>query len=178
MATNYITDDVRKIIGAQSDWVEVCHPVEASEVRRFFQAVMDPNPRYWDASRISSERYTQPVAPPGFPVHATRRPPNEVEDPLDRSGDADADFDGASRAFRPGLPRVPVPLAGTLNGGYEYEFFSYAAVGERILWRSRYRDVYQRDGKTGALIFVAMEDEYATSDGRPLLTAVNTQIMR
>ena len=177
MATNYITEDVRKIIGAQSDWVEVCHPVEPSEVRRFFQAIMDPNPRYWDAGRVSSERYDRPVAPPAFPVHAIRRPPGEVGDPLDLS-DKDPDFDGTSRALRPGLPRVPMPLGGTLNGGYEYEFFSYAQVGERIMWRSRYRDVYQRDGKTGALIFVMIEDEYVTGDGRPLLKATNTAIMR
>ena len=177
MATNYITDDVKKIIGAQSSWVEVCHPVEASEVRRFFQAIIDPNPRYWDPGRVKSERYATPVAPPGFPVNAVRRRPDELEDPLDRS-DKDPDFDGQSRWFRPGLPRVPVPLGATLNGGYQYEFFSYAKVGERIMWRSRYHDVYQRDGKNGPIIFVVMEDEYATSDGRPLLKALNTQIMR
>ena len=37
MAVNYITDAVRGIIGKQSDWIEASHPVESSEVRRFFQ---------------------------------------------------------------------------------------------------------------------------------------------
>ena len=31
-----------------------------------------------------------------------------------------------------GLPKVPIPLAGILNGGYEYEFYSYARLGEII----------------------------------------------
>ncbi|MFI4987587.1 MAG: MaoC family dehydratase N-terminal domain-containing protein, partial [Alphaproteobacteria bacterium] len=60
----------------------------------------------------------------------------------------------------------------------EYEFYSYPQVGERVVCRSRYRDIYQREGKTGPLVFVVIEDEYATKDGRPLLKSINAQIMR
>jgi hypothetical protein len=70
-----------------------------------------------------------------------------------------------------------MPLSGILNGGYEYEFYSYARVGDRILCRSAYRDIYQREGKSGPLVFVVIEDEYKTSDGRPLLKSVNITIM-
>jgi hypothetical protein len=178
MSINYISDAVRAIIGARSDWAEVHDAVEAGEVRRFFQAAMDTSPRYWDADYAASTRAGAPVAPPGFPIHTIRRRPDETADPLDRPPDHDPEFDGQSRVFRPGLPRVPVPLGGSLNGGYEYEFFSYAKIGDRIQWRSRYRDIYQRDGKTGPLIFVLIEDEYRTADGRPLLKATNTAIMR
>ena len=127
MSHNYITDEVRAIIGARSEWVDACHPVQESEIRRFFQATMDPNPRYWDVQWAAASRYGKPVAPPAFPVHAFRRSPDEIRDPLDSMGDPD--FDGVSRALRPGLPKVPVPLSGILNGGYEYEFYSYAGVG-------------------------------------------------
>jgi hypothetical protein len=51
-------------------------------------------------------------------------------------------------------------------------------VGERIVVRSRYQDIYQRDGRSGTMVFVVVEDEYATADGRPLLRSLNTNIMR
>jgi hypothetical protein len=43
MQPDYITEEVRALIGARSEWAEACHPVENSEVRRFFQATMDCN---------------------------------------------------------------------------------------------------------------------------------------
>jgi acyl dehydratase len=176
MAVNYITDAVRAIIGAQSSWAEAPHPVEPSEVRRFFQATIDQNPNYWDAGKAAHSRYGGPVAPPAFPVHAFRRSASESQDPLDQADDPD--FDGVSRSMRPGLPKIPVSLGGILNGGYEYQFFSSARIGERIRCRSAYRDIYQREGKAGPMVLVIIEDEYATSDGRPLLKSVNTMIMR
>ncbi|GGG44160.1 hypothetical protein GCM10010964_34450 [Caldovatus sediminis] len=177
MAVNHITDAVRALIGLRSDWIEACHPVEASEVRRFFQALMDPNPRYWDAASPAAARYGGPVAPPGFAVHAFRRPPDEIEDPL--GADGDPEFDGTSRLVRRGLPRVPVPLRGVLNGGYEYEFFSYPRLGERILCRSAYRDITQREGRSGPMVLIVVEDEYATGgEFRPLLKSVSTLITR
>ena len=80
--------------------------------------------------------------------------------------------------MRPGLPKIPLALSGVLNGGYEYEFFSYPKIGERIICRSIYRDVYQKDGKAGPMVMVLIEDEYATAEHRPLLKSLNTMIMR
>jgi acyl dehydratase len=173
---DYVTDGVRAIIGAQSPWAEATNAVEPSEVRRFFHAIIDPKPIYWDEHHAKGSRYGGTIAPPAFAVHAFRRGPEETVDPLD-SG-LDPEFDGISRALRPGLPKVPVALSGVLNGGYEYELFSYVRVGERIKCRSTYRDIYQREGKTGPIVFIVIEDEYATVDGRPLLKSINTMIMR
>lgn len=176
MSTNYLTEEVRAIIGAQSPWVEACNAVEPSEVRRFFQALMDPDPRYWNAEHAATTRYGEPVAPPAFAVHAFRRPADDLHDSLAAAGDPD--FDGVSRSMRPGLPKIPLALSGVLNGGYEYEFFSYPKIGERIICRSIYRDVYQKDGKAGPMVMVLIEDEYATAEHRPLLKSLNTMIMR
>lgn len=176
MEKNYITGEVKAVIGASTDWVEAPHPVEGSEVRRFFQATIDPNPRFHDEKAAAKLRAGAVVAPPAFPVHAFRRPSTDLEDPLDSMGDPD--FDGVSRSFRPGLPPVKIPLGGVLNGGYSYQFFSYVKVGEKILCRSSYKDVYQRAGKSGPLIFILVEDDYKTEGGRPLLRSVNTMIMR
>ena len=174
--TDYMTDEVRAIIGARSDWIDATEPVQSSETRRFAHGIMDPNPLFYDADRARGSRYGAPIAPLAFPVHAFRRGANEAQDPLADAGDPD--YDGLSRALRPGLPSVPVPLSGILNGGYEYEFFSYPQHGARIKCRSTYQDIYQKQGKAGPMVMVVIADEYVTEDGRPLLKSLNTMIMR
>lgn len=170
-----ITDAVRALVGVEAAPVEATHPVEASEVRRFHHATLDPAPRYWDAASAGAARAGGLVAPPAFPAHAFRRAA-DAPDPLEAEGGQD--FGGHSRVLRPGLPPIDVPLTRLLNGGYTYEFFRYARVGERIVCRSRYKDIYERDGASGALVFVVIEDDYATSDGAPLLRSTNTMILR
>lgn len=173
MVPDYITPAVKAVIGAVSPPQLATHPVEPSEIRRFHQAVMDHAPRYWDEA--AAARYGGVVAPMGFPVHAHRRAEDQ-EDPLaamDRP-----DFDGVDRALRPGLPEVVVPLKRLMNGGYEYELFRHARPGERIVLRSRYADIYQRNGRTGPIVFVVIEDSYETETGERLLLSVNTMILR
>lgn len=170
-----VTDAVRQLIGRESPWVEATPAVEASEVRRFHHATMDPAPRYWDAAAPGAVRAGGVVAPPAFPAHAFRRAA-DAPDPLEV--EAGTDFGGHSRVLRPGLPPLDMPLTRLLNGGYRYEFFRYARVGERIRCRSRYQDIYQRDGASGPLVFVVIADEYETGDGTPLLRSTNTMILR
>ena len=160
MSVNYITDEVKAVIGAESEPMEAYHPVEPSEVRRFHHATMDPARRYWDAEWAKRSRYGGLVAP----------------DPLDQMGDPN--FDGRNRRMRPGLPPVEVPLVRLLNGGYDYEFFRYARHGERLFVKSRFKDIYQRDGKTGTMVFVVIEDLYSNERGEPLLKTTNTLILR
>lgn len=175
MRVNYITDEVKAVIGTHNGPILAYHPVEASEVRRFFQAIMDPAPRYWDEGWAAGSRYGGLVAPPAYPPHHFRRPPTDP-DPLDRMRQ-DPDFDGLVRTYR-GLPPVNLPLKRMLNGGYEYEFFRYARVGERIYRSSTYLDIYQRDGKNGAMVFIIAADMYTTDNEVPLITATTTSIMR
>jgi hypothetical protein len=170
---DYITPEVKAIIGAEAPPLEAQHPVEASEARRFHQALMDNSPRYWDPA--AATRYGGPVAPIGFPVHAIRRGEDEP-DPLQAM--EQADYDGVDRRLRPGLPPVLVPLKRLMNGGYEYELFRYAHPGERIRVRSRYADIYQRNGRTGPIVLVVIEDTYETDRGEPLLRSTNTIILR
>lgn len=43
MTDDYITDDVKRLIGRESPVIEAAHAVEASEVRRFHQATYQRN---------------------------------------------------------------------------------------------------------------------------------------
>lgn len=168
-----VTDAARRLIGVQSDWVEATHPVEASELRRFVQATMDANPRYRTLAADSGDGH--PIAPLGFAVHAFRRPPADTKDPLE--GHGDPEFDGETRVLRPHLPRMPIRLSGVLNGGYEYEFFDHAQLGERIFCRSTYRDVRQRQARSGPMVIVTIDDEYAAGEERRLLLRSTTNLL-
>jgi hypothetical protein len=161
-----VTEAARALIGVRSDWVEATHPVEPSELRRFLHATMDTGTRRFPDA-----------APLGFPVHAFRRAASDTKDPLEGRGDPE--FDGETRMLRPHLPRMPIPLSGVLNGGYEYEFFSHARIGERIFCRSAYRDVRQRQGRSGPMAIVTIEDEFvAGEEHRRLLSSTTHLIIR
>lgn len=170
---DYITPEVRALIGKVSQRLPACHPVEASEVRRFHQAIMDPAPRYFDDA--AAARYGGPVAPPIYPVFAFRRAP-DGPDPLSPLAD-DPDFDGLDRALRD-LPLVPVPLKRLLNGGYEYSFYRYARVGDVVYRQSKYSDIYQKNGRGGAMVFVVIDDVYTVENGERLVESTNTLILR
>jgi hypothetical protein len=170
-----VTDAARALIGVRSDWVEATHPVEPSELRRFVHATMDTHPR--SRPDVEGGRYGGPVAPLAFAVHAYRRPASDPVDPLEGRGDPE--FDGETRVLRPHLPRMPIPLSGVLNGGYEYEFLSHARVGESIWCRSTYRDVRQRQGRSGPMVIVTIDDEFAAGEERrPLLRSTTNLIIR
>jgi hypothetical protein len=167
--------EVLALIGVEAPPQTSTHPVEAGELRRFHHATMDPAPRYWDPASPGARRAGGVVAPPGFPVHAVRRAADEP-DPLDAADGGG--LGGFGRTLRPGLPPLDLPLTRLLNGGYEYELFRYARPGERIVSRSRYRDIYERAGRDGPMVFVVIEDDYATAAGEPLLRVTNTMILR
>lgn len=171
----HVTEEIRELIGKSNNPITAHHPIEASEVRRFHHATMDPAPRYMDPDFAARSRYGRLVAPPAFPVVAHRRLPQE-SDPLDSMGEVD--FDGLARELRPGLPAVQVSLSRLLNGGYEYEFYRYAAHGERVICTSTYRDIYERESKNGWMVFILIEDMFTTDTGDRLLKVVNTTILR
>jgi hypothetical protein len=170
-----VTDAARALIGQRSDWVEATHPVEASELRRFMHATMDANPRHRPGH--AGPRHDGPVAPLGFPVHAYRRAAADTWDPIE--GHGDPEFDGESRLMRRHLPRMPIRLRGVLNGGYDYEFFSHARLGERIFSRSTYMDVRQREGRSGPMVIVTISDDFAAGEERrPLFRCTTNLILR
>lgn len=173
--TIYLTPDIRAMIGATSPRVEAGDPVESSEVRRFVQATMDPNPRYRPGNADTAPRFGGAVAPPGFPVHTFR---HRLDGPDVLDAMADPNFDGLRRDLRPGLPTIESPLKRLLNGGYEYELFRLARIGDRIFRESTYLDIEEKSGRSGPMLIIRIRDLYTNQDEEPLLSVLATTILR
>jgi acyl dehydratase len=177
-AVNYVTEEVRAFIGRGSDTVVAVDEVELGAVRRFAQAIMDDDPNYWDDDAAAASRFGGLVTPPLYPLHAFRRA-SGTPDPL-AAATEDPDYDGAGQglAGRLGLPPLPLDLKRMLNGGNDVEIYALARPGDRIQAHSRYLDVYQKEGRSGPLVFVIIETTYETTTGTRLLVSRQTQVWR
>lgn len=169
-----LTDELLAFIGRQSSVSAACDVVESGAVRRYAQAIMDPDPAY--ASNEAGSRYDGAVAPPLYPSFMFRTPFGSPDIVTERA--PDPDYDGIVMADSDGLPELPLHGLALLNGGLEVEFYAYARHGERVLQQSRFLDIYERESKTGTMIFVIIETEFMTEAGQLLLRARKTIIRR
>jgi len=184
----YITDEIRAAIGSESEMSDLSGPLSSSEVRRFTQAIMDPDPIYWDEVHARATKYGGLVTPPLFPGFANRRPAGSP-DPLDAlkanpeldglgGGGGTAAPEGGGRARSGGIPPIRIPLPRTLNGGVTAEFLQLARPGDRIKSKRRLGNVYERDGRDGKMVFVVTETIYYNQDDEKLAVIRNTSIRR
>src|SRR5206468_1679461 len=94
-------------------------------------------------------------------------------DPLEGKG-ADPDYAGNGRLVMRGegepasLPPVPIPLHRGLNGGPEHEFYQMPKVGDVITTRTRYKDIYQKQGRSGTMIITETETVSTNQHGQVL----------
>ena len=169
-------------VGKWSERQYAPEPVERGAIRRFAQAIMDPDPWYADDAAAQAGRFGQIVAPPLFPLHALRRAAG-TPDPLSAAV-ADPHFDGFGQLSTIlGLESLDLPLKRFLNGGSDHTMFSLARMGERISVLSRYEDLYVKDGKDGPLVFAVIHSRFeaeapAAAGRRPLLSTRQTYVWR
>lgn len=169
-----LTDEIRAFIGREGEPFMAYEPVEAGAVRRYAQAIMDPDPAY--ASAEAGARYGGAVAPPLYPSFMFRTPFGAPDVLTERAHDPD--FDGIVMGVGNGLPELPLHGLALLNGGAEVEFYAYARHGEQILQKSRYADIQERQSKSGPMLLVIIETEFTTEAGQLLLRARKTIIRR
>ena len=180
----YVTDAVRAHIGREREelesWDEVCR----SELRRFSQAIPDPDPIYWDEEVGRRTRFGGIVAPPLFPVDAFRTPPywpdrlteKLKEDPNFWGGPpGDARFASSEREPLP----LRTPISSALNGGQDFEVFELARLGEKLRVSSRLTDVYEKPSKTfGRIVIMESLSTYRNTEGRVILRMIGRGIRR
>jgi acyl dehydratase len=175
----YVNAEVRSHIGYETEgeaWDEISKP----ELRRFSQAIPDPDPLYWDEEYAKGTRFGSIMAMPLYPVDGFKHPPTEPdqltlrlkEDP-NYWGGPPGRMSGEHEDHIPGLP-----TGGALNGGQSYEVLGLARLGEKLSRKSRLLDVYERQGSKNRLVFTVSGTTYFNSKGEVLLKGKGVGIMR
>jgi acyl dehydratase len=157
-----LPDEVKQLIG-KSAGVRVFE-VERGAIRRFADAVDDPNPLYRDDEYARNSRYGSIIAPPGFFGWPSRQPRGA---PLTAESSAEL---GVALA-KAGYLRV-------LDGGMEYEFSAPIRAGDTLAASTIIKDIREREGRTGSMVFLIMETTYTNQNGDIVAKARSTSIHR
>ena len=131
-AQSLITDSMQKAIGTES--AALTTAIEAGAIRKFAEAIGDPNPLYRDEAAARHSRYGGIIAPPTFLRSVA------IE--------------------RLEVPTDP-PLERTLDGGSEWEYFEPVRPGDKITTVTRLVDLTERTSKAiGQMLIVTCETTY------------------
>ena len=145
-----LTAEVKAMIGVSGDIVESWGNVDSEYLRRFTQAVMDPDPRYWDEAFAKQSKYGQIITPPIMVSYMASRIPPDQEDAITSAFEGNPMSDGIGDVKRPGeLPPVPTNLVRVLNAGNELEIYQYPSIGDKIFFQNKYSDIRERVGRDG-----------------------------
>jgi acyl dehydratase len=121
----------RSLIGRESE--PVVHEVEKNQVRRFAEALGDPNPISTDEVAARAAGYPALVAPPTFAIALA-----------------------SNDRFRHSLD---LGTRNMIHGEQSFEYARPIYAGDRITVRSKVADVQERAGASGAMDVLVIEDE-------------------
>jgi acyl dehydratase len=137
MADKYVTDEVRKQIGNQSE--PRVFEIERGAIRRFAEAVGDPNPLFGDEAAARMTRFGGMIAPPTF-----------------------------CRSLGGAIPEIKIDMPDFrgLDGGSQWEYFEPIRPGDRITLVSKIADIQERSGRLGPMVFITVEHSYTNQFGK------------
>lgn len=159
-ADSDVLKELKKFIGTTTP--PGINEVEPGAIKRYAEAVEDPNPLYSDIEYARNSRYKGIISPPGFfgwPVKVSTGA-MEMMAPI------------FEILFKAGLFRI-------LDGGVEYDFFLPVRAGDTLAWYARFADAKERVSKSGErMVFITMELTYINQNGDMVAKKRQTFIAR
>lgn len=140
----------RSLIGRESE--PVVHEVEKGAIRRFAEALGDPNPIYQEEAAARAAGFAGLVAPPTFPVALT-----------------------SNERFRHSLD---LGTRSVLHGEQLFEYVRPIVAGDRITVRSKVTEVQERTGASGPMDVIVIEDEGRDAEGKLVFKTREMLILR
>lgn len=133
-----ISEEMRKYLGVESE--PIVYEVEKGAIKKFAQAIGDPNPLWQDEEIAGKSAYGGIVAPPTFAI---------------------------SLRHDPFMDRVQTMAAfkRILNGGNDLEYFQPIRPGDVISVTGKVVNIRERAGKTGNMVFLTLEISYRNQKG-------------
>ena len=127
--------------------------VEPGHLKAFAQAIEDPNPLWSDAAYASKTRYGALTAPPTFLIDSgIIKLANKLIAILEASG------------------------VGFINGGTEIDYFLPIKAGDTIKTTAKLRDLKEKTGSNGKLLFMTLEMNYYNQRGELVRRCCDTFI--
>ena len=174
-----LTPEVKAMIGVSGEIVEAWGVVNEEYLRRFTQALMDPDPRYWDQEFVKTTQYGEIITPPIMVSYMATRIRPDQDDPITRAFQEDPMSDGIGRVERPGaLPPVPTRLVRVLNAGNELEIYKYPSIGDKIFFQNRYSEIRERVGRDGLAFFIITTETTFKNQNSDLLCITRASTIR
>jgi len=179
-----LTPEVKAVIGATAEKIEAGLPwgIEREGLRVFTQAIMDPDPRYWDDEFAKTTKFGHIITPPIYCTYLGRRTRPGSEDPVTRAFAENPNSDGIggvrSEESRGGLPEVPTHLKRILNAGNEIEVRQYPKLGDRIFSQAKYADIKERVAKDEARMLIVTTETVYTNQNDEVLCILRASSIR
>jgi acyl dehydratase len=137
MANKYVTEEATKQIGKAGEARTI--EVERGAIRRFAEAIGDPNPVYNSESEARHSHFGGMIAPPTF-----------------------------CRSLSAAIPDVKLDMGESfrgLDGGSDWEYFEPIRPGDRITVQTKIADLRESAGRLGAMVFITTETSYTNQFG-------------
>lgn len=152
-----ITDELKKLIGMS--WEPQIFKVEEGAIKRYAEAIDDPNPLYHDVEYARKSKYGRLICPPGFtgwPEKKAGMLGIQVSEVL----------------IAAGAPSRPV------DGSVEFKFFLPIGAGDILVETTKILNITERETKSGKALFAQVEYTFVNQNGAVALRCVATYIYR
>lgn len=154
--------EVTQLIGKVGETILL--EVEKGAIRKYADAVGDRNPLYWDEEYAKRAGFGGIIVPPGFFGWPARW------------GIAGPVFGSLSQEVTEAVAEAGYRRR--LYGGTEYEFYRHIRAGDILSATPKIKDVYERQGKTGKMVFLVIETTYINQNGELVAKGRETVIRR
>ncbi len=157
-----IPENMRGMVGKESE-PKVLGQVYEKDIRRFVQATGDRNPLYIDEAYAKRGPYHGIIAPPLFIFTFA------YEAELAKLSD-----DGIPAHHDVHL----IPGKRIVGGGSELNFLVPLRPGDVLSVKNKLLDIYEKEGKTGRLIFVVQHKTYMNQHAEVVAVEKGTLVLR
>lgn len=161
MPETLITDEVRALIGTETPPEQNRFPISDEMAFDVADAIEDANPLYRDAEYAARSRFAGILCPP----LATWK---DIAPPIGYFGA------GQESHFQ-----VPLPFNSYgLNGGSDWQFLRPAYTGSWVTRQFKVLDIFEKQGRSGLLVFVVRQETQTNQLGQVLSLAKRVSIHR
>lgn len=162
--TPVITEEARA--WADGKYPDFDFQVTATDIARFAHATGETNPIHFDQAAAVEQGYSDVVAPTMFHYVIRQHASALVgQDQLEPDGSPSADV-------------PPLATRRAVAGETTIEFGPPMVAGDTVTVRKRLADMYEKQGRSGPLVFVRMEFTFTNQNGETVAKESFTRIYR